>query len=192
MAKENKTQYAVLGMLSITTMSGYDMKRYIELSISNFWKESYGQIYPVLKHLVAEGLVSSSIERQEGRPDRHVYTLTDKGWGELRRWLTEAIETQAPRNELLLKLFFGNQVPAIVSLEHVQRYRALQMELLRAYDETEASTKESMGKHPDFPYWMITLNYGRHLAQAMLAWCDETIAALHSLAEAKQTESIPR
>ena len=111
MAKENKSRYAVLGMLSLRPMSGYDLKKYIELGTSNFWSESYGQIYPMLKQLAEEGLTSSHVEKREGRPERHVYTLTDKGWDALRHWLTEPVESQLARNELLLKLFFGCDTP---------------------------------------------------------------------------------
>ena len=42
--REVKSKYAILGMLSIEPMSGYDIKKEVEKSISNFWTESYGQI----------------------------------------------------------------------------------------------------------------------------------------------------
>src|SRR5438045_3830581 len=96
MGKENKSKYAVLGMLSLAPMSGYDLKKNIEMSTGNFWTESYGQIYPMLKQLAEEGLTTSHIEKKEGRPERHVYTLTDNGWEALRHWLTEPVEYQLP------------------------------------------------------------------------------------------------
>jgi DNA-binding PadR family transcriptional regulator len=49
--REVKSKYAILGMLSIAPMSGYDIKKQVETSISNFWSESYGQIYPALRNL---------------------------------------------------------------------------------------------------------------------------------------------
>lgn len=77
--KETKSKYAILGMLNISAMSGYDIKKHIQESISNFWTESYGQIYPVLKNLVAEELVTKTVERASGKPYRHVYALTARG-----------------------------------------------------------------------------------------------------------------
>src|SRR5207248_1647711 len=82
-----KSRYALLGMLSIRPMSGYDIKKLIEASISNFWSESYGQIYPTLKQLVAEKLVTRTVKKQTGKPDRHVYALTPAGRRRLREWL---------------------------------------------------------------------------------------------------------
>ena len=77
--REAKSKYAILGMLSIAPMSGYDIKKEVEASISNFWTESYGQIYPVLRNLISEKLVTKTVESEAGKPDRHVYSLTAKG-----------------------------------------------------------------------------------------------------------------
>ena len=66
--KDKKSKYAILGMLSIEPMSGYDIKKEIEENISNFWTESYGQIYPVLKSLVAEKLVTKTVQKERASP----------------------------------------------------------------------------------------------------------------------------
>lgn len=186
MGKENKSRYAILGMLTLGSMSGYDMKKAIETSISNFWHESYGQIYPVLKQLHEEGLTTSHVEKQEGRPDRYVYTITDKGYEELRRWLIEPVEYQIGRNELLLKLFFGRAMPVLNTLEHMQRYRQVQLDLLEHYSTLDAIIEQNSVEGTNASYWSITLSYGKHFTQAMLAWCDESIEKLHRLAETQQ------
>ncbi|GCE30170.1 hypothetical protein KDA_56540 [Dictyobacter alpinus] len=184
MAKENKSRYALLGMLSLMSGSGYDIKKAIEYSVGNFWNESYPQIYPMLKQLEQEGLTSSSVEKQAGRPDRHVYALTEKGWDVLKHWLGEPFEYQHERNELLLKLFFGVLNPATISIEHVRRHRAFQEELLARYELTESEVRSRQEANPNFPYWRITLSYGQHISRALLAWCDETLDVLEQLSAA--------
>jgi len=181
MSKENKSKYALLGVLSLGPMSGYDLKKTIEYSVGYFWKENYAQIYPMLKVLEREGLAVSSTEKQEGRPDRHVYTITEHGLDELRRWLAEPFEMQVERNELLLKLFLGDLVQVSTSIEHVQSYRARHVQLLQVYEQTEAHLRETMAHHEQLPYWLITLSYGRHIAHALLAWSEETLVILHGL-----------
>lgn len=181
MSKVNKSRYAVLGMLSLQPMSGYDLKKFTEGSTANFWQENYAQIYPMLRQLTEEGLATSYIEKQEKRPERRIYALTEKGWDELRRWLTEPVELQVERNELLLKLFFARHTSVDVSIEHVHRFRDLQAQLLQRYTEIEASIKQSYAEYKELPYWLITLSYGKHIAQAHLAWCDETLARLQQL-----------
>lgn len=58
MARQNKSQYALLGMLTLGEMSGYDIKKLFDTSLRNFWGESFGQIYPILRRLVREGLAT--------------------------------------------------------------------------------------------------------------------------------------
>jgi PadR family transcriptional regulator AphA len=175
----NKTRFAVLGLLSIRPMSGYDLKQVIEASTRNFWNESYGQIYPVLRELTASGLTVREDERKGTGRARHVYSLTPQGEEELQRWLTSPVERQQVRNELLLKLFFGGQVPVEVSIEHVEKFRARQERALSRYEETERvmNARERLDD-PNRKHWLITLSYGRHQAEAAIAWSDETLAEL--------------
>ncbi|HEY6539505.1 MAG TPA: PadR family transcriptional regulator [Ktedonobacteraceae bacterium] len=177
MAKENKSKYAVLGALSICPGSGYDIKKLMEQSTSNFWNESYGQIYPILKQLLEEGLATSHTEKQEGKPERYVYTLTGRGTDELQRWLSEPVEYVVERNELLLKLFSGAYVPVATNIEHVRTFQQLQRQLLKKYENIERSLESD----PDRLYPLLTLRYGIHRCQAMLVWCKETLATLEKL-----------
>ena len=39
----SKTPYAILGMLSIEPMSGYDIRQIMRNSTANFWSESDGK-----------------------------------------------------------------------------------------------------------------------------------------------------
>jgi len=152
-----------------------------ERTRGNFWTESYGQIYPILKRLVAEGLATQSVEEQVGKPDRHVYTLTDKGLEELQRWLIEPVEPQVERIEILLKLFFGKQVSVADNIRHVEQFRELQQQLLQKYQALEEEVKAKGADNPNFPYWLITVSYKLHVTKALISWCDETLARLNQM-----------
>jgi len=175
------TPNALLGLLSIATMSGYDIRQLISQSIGHFWSESYGQIYPGLKRLAAAGLVVKKIKRGKGSPDRHVYSLTAEGREQLRRWLKVPVAREVPRNELLLKLFFGAQVPPNVSREHVQAYLELHQRELQTYAAIAKRLRKVEANDPQLPFWLMTLNMGRHRSAAMVKWCRETLAELEEL-----------
>jgi PadR family transcriptional regulator AphA len=179
--KKTKSRYAILGMLSICPMSGYDIKKTIEESISNFWSESYGQIYPILRRLVADGLVTKTVEIQSGKPDRHVYELTKKGRQELQRWLGEDVPPKVQRNELLLKLFFGEEVAATTNLKHVEQYREVQLQLLEKYHALETEIKSKYAGDPNSSYWLMTLQHGKHVSHALMKWCDQTLVKLNKM-----------
>lgn len=187
MAKENKSRYAILGMLALGPASGYQIKKLMERSTSNFWSESYGQIYPILKGLTQEGLTISSTEKQEGKPERNMYTLTKKGKEELVNWLGETVEEVPERIELLLKLFFGQLLPVSANIAHIQHFQDIQHNLLQKYQDIEtflqSCIQEDELREVENRYSLITLRYGIHHCQAMLAWCAETLATLQKLQE---------
>ncbi len=183
MARGNRTRYTVLGTLSLGPKSGYDIKRFIERSVSNFWRESYGQIYPTLRRLAAEGLVSRQVRGQEGRPDRNVYGLTGKGRDALRAWLVEPAEPEVPRHELLLKLFFGTEILPDASLDHVARYRSQAEASLTLLREVEQTLCRERRDSPGLPFWLLTVRQGILVDQALIKWCDEAEDALLQVAK---------
>ncbi len=182
------TAEALLGLLSAKPMSGYELKRFIDSSIGDFWTESFGQIYPILKRLEQEGLLRG---REGERSGSTVYSLTDAGRDRLRAWLGVAPTPQVMRNELLLKLFFGNLGPVAGSRRHVEEFRKRTESDRRRYAEIERSIKGGFAGHPALPYWLISLNYGRIEAEALLHWAEETLAMLDGLAaKAYPTEEL--
>ena len=183
--REAKSKFAILGMLSIEPMSGYDIKKEVETSISNFWTESYGQIYPVLKKLIAEKLVTRTIEREAGKPDRHVYSLTTKGREELRRWLRKDFAPKIQRDEFLLKLFFGEEIPTKANIAHVEHFRERQLGLLQKYRAVEKQIAREYADNSNAPYWLMTVRYGQHVTRALLQWCDKTLAELNRMAKSR-------
>jgi DNA-binding PadR family transcriptional regulator len=170
--------YAVLGFLNRQPMSGYDLKKAVEQSVGNFWKESYGQLYPILRRLSEDGLARKSDGGAGGKRARHAYAITPAGREALRRWLEEPTEPQQLRNELLLKLFFGGNGDRTWCRRHVEQARARLVADLERYETIHEGLRRDHADAPDFEYWVITLRYGERDTQALIEWCDETLAAL--------------
>jgi PadR family transcriptional regulator AphA len=176
------TSNALLGLLSLGPMSGYDIRQLISRSIGHFWSESYGQIYPGLKRLAAAGLAEKKTERGKGSPDRHVYSLTGEGRKRLQQWVKLPVtEVEVPRNEMLLKLFFGAHVPLSVSREHVEAYLELHQKQLQLYTAMAKTLRKEEANDPQLPFWLMTLSLGRHCSAAMVKWCRETLAELERM-----------
>jgi len=178
MSRVNKSQYALLGMLTLGPKSGYDIKKLFDQSLSNFWTESYGQIYPILKRLVTQGWATVKDEPQAGKPDRKVYAITAKGRAALTQWLQEPTEPPGFRLEILLKLFFGPEVPVAVNRRQVRDFRRHAQETLDTFRGIEAGLKRDATGHPGLPYWLITLDYGRTYYEGVVAWCDRALKRL--------------
>ena len=174
----NSSKYAVLGMLSLKPMSGYDIKQFAASSIGHFWNESYGQIYPTLSLLQKEGLAIPEEEKSNGERLRRVFRITAKGKTEVENWLKDQPRPEPARSELLLKLFFGYQVSPQESVRHIETFRQTMQAQLQEYQQIEKQLEKSLSHHPGFPYWIMTLQFGKYRALAYLQWCDVSLDLL--------------
>jgi DNA-binding PadR family transcriptional regulator len=189
MPKENKTKYAVLGLLSRVPLSGYDIKKIIDLSISYFWNENFGHLYTVLRQMERESLISRQVMHTSGRPDRSVFSITDKGKEVLVDWLGREPETPPTRIELLLQLFFAGSLPLPVVLEKIQKEKEKSEARLAVYETIRRHiVEQDTGSNRErAPFWLITLSFGLHREQATMAWCDETMETLTRLQATRET-----
>ena len=186
------SRYAVLGMLSMGLKTGYELKKHVERNIGHFWSESYGQIYPVLRQLVEEGLATCKEDRRPSEPRRNLYTLTRAGWKELRTWLALPPEPQPPRQELLLKLSFGERVPTETSQKMIRDYGEMCGRDLAYLSEIESKLREPPRSHRDQPYWLMALRHGQAIRKAELAWCGETLEHLQRIAAERGSKASPK
>lgn len=180
MARTQSTQYPVLGLLCIKPMSGYDLRADVEGTLSSFWRESEGQIYPTLRMLEETGqIVRIEGKRNQGR-ERQVYAITDLGRERLRAWIAEEPRMQSPRNEFMLKVWMMRHGPKGAVLAHIRQHRQ-QVAIRMAAAVELQKLVERNDKFPDFPVWQTLFRYGVLMRQAELSWCDETLALLEPL-----------
>ncbi len=206
--KRNRTWFAILGLLSWKPMSGYDIKKLIEVGLSYFWHESYGSLYPTLDRLVAEGLARRKEQRRHGRRTRHVYSITAKGRREMKAWFREPTDLPRTRNEPLLKFFLCSRQPLDESIRLLEEYREQQREVRELYadserilrravrdcalpDEleevlpTEEPRRSDTERRNEALIFLLTLRHGVLKVDARLTWSDEALRALRSAAKEK-------
>src|SRR5574341_1498722 len=175
--KASRSQYAILGMVSLRPMTGYEVKQTIERGIGNFWHESYGQIYPLLQELTKRGLVKAGAN-PSGRRGSKRYAITGAGGRALRAWLAQPIKLQIGRNDVLLKLFLGVEAGRENTRAHLAQFRRAHEELRDKYAAIGRWLREERRDSPHLAYWLLTLRYGELETEALLVWCDEAQAQL--------------
>ncbi|MBU3158100.1 PadR family transcriptional regulator, partial [Clostridium estertheticum] len=62
MAKKNILKYIILGLLEKQELTGYDIKKIFEDEIGEFWRSNHSQIYPELRKLQEQKLISFRVE----------------------------------------------------------------------------------------------------------------------------------
>jgi DNA-binding PadR family transcriptional regulator len=157
--------WAVLGLLGLKPMSGYDIKRAVDRTIRHFWAASYGQIYPELKRLEEAGWIAGKDADRGGR-SRRVYRITAAGRRELEGWL-HGYETRIEmRDESLLRLFFADELPRDEALGLLAARREgyrMMLAYLRSLDD---------GAGADPPFVDLVYRWGLDYCEWGIEWCD--------------------
>jgi len=174
MARINKTQYAVLGCLSIRAMSAYDIKQFMAKTTAYFWTEREGQLYPTLTELQDKNLVTCREEEAAKVGLKKIYQITSHGHAHLEAWLAQTVEQQVYRNELLLKLFFGNNQNKKNNLHLLQDHL---IELQKSLSILQVIKTQHVNNERKI-YVDITLDYGLTLISAEIDWCKKSIILL--------------
>jgi PadR family transcriptional regulator AphA len=157
--------WAVLGLLGVKPMSGYDIKRAVDRTIRHFWAASYGQIYPELKRLEEAGWIAGKDADRGGRA-RRVYRITAAGRRQLDGWL-HGYETRIEmRDESLLRLFFADVLPPDEALGLLAARREgyrMMLAYLRSLDD---------GEGEDPPFIDLVYRWGLDYCEWGIEWCD--------------------
>jgi DNA-binding PadR family transcriptional regulator len=160
----NPIAYALLGLLRVKPLSGYEMKAWIDKSIRFFWAASYGQIYPELRRLEAAGLVERESAPQ-GQRQRNVYRLTPDGDAVLHEWLVADDVGYEYRDLGLLKLFLSDGLTAQQQLALLERLAANHARTLEQLRELERGLPAGVG----YPRTLV-LEYGLALHEFNVDW----------------------
>jgi DNA-binding PadR family transcriptional regulator len=168
------TSQAILGLLSIVPMSGYDLAQAAERSVDRFWPVSKSQVYAELARLEPLGLVQGTEIAQDRRPDKRVFRLTERGEAALDSWV-ESDDLAGPRFRLpfLLKIFLGHRTDPGHSaglLREVRTGALAQVQQLEALMDVL--------DHRDAAYARLTVLFLLRLAETTAAWAQEAQDAL--------------
>lgn len=169
MAREKKIDMVILGLLSHEDLTGYDIKKRIDGAISFFWKGSFGNIYPALKDMENQGLITKSDTSVGGR-ERTTYHITESGRDKLKDWLRDEQASNELRYETLLKLFFGGVETREVSVRNIEIFEEQikkDLKVLKAY----CGTLEKLLDVEDHAYYYLTASFGVETYEAYLRWC---------------------
>lgn len=174
MSLKNRSMYSILGILSISPATGYDIKKYSDTVLSGFWNENFGHIYPTLKKLADAGMIEIIPGRKKDR--KIMYGITEKGRQELETWLSEETMPQPVRSEFMLKLLFSSSQPKDTVIKRIREYRKRYENSLEKYRRMESELEDGIAAVSDERalYLKAVLRRGILSDEAVLRWCDET------------------
>jgi DNA-binding PadR family transcriptional regulator len=166
-------RYLILGLFAQQPRSGYDIKRFFKGLNWLIGSPSSGSLYPILRTLRQEGLVSVEVIPGLDRPPRKIYSITQAGWRALQAWLERPAVANAPLKAFVMRLLLADSFSPSLLLAHMVRRRAQVADQQAALQEMSAALDggSNLGQH-------LALDYGLALATAELAWLDGALGEL--------------
>jgi PadR family transcriptional regulator AphA len=171
------TAKVILGMLSVSPQSGYQIKSFSDKSTRFFWAASYGQIYPELRRLEAEGLIEGE-DVPTGDRKRTVFHITETGEEALRAWLRQPPEVLEMRHEGMLKVFFVDALPPDERVRRLLDMRDQHLEKLAALRAVEAAKLASANAEVTETSMYLILQFGIEYNQWVADWCERAAERL--------------
>ena len=181
--------YGILGLLALWgPLSGYDLKHLCDKILAPMWGVVQSQVYKELRRMEELGWVEMEREEQESRPDRKVYSITEKGYTALRSWQEQPPDVFQIRDELLLKVLFGtfaspgdlarNLRTSIVEHEmHLLGYRqsGLSLPTKGAFRHDNKRPNPYSDTSQDDPYLSLIARFAIEFEKTYLRWLYEAL-----------------
>ena len=171
-----QTDYVILGLLAERPLSGYQIKKIIDIRFQFFWSESFGQIFPALKSLASQGYCEELPQEGAGARAARVYQITPSGRVALVHWLGQPVEKESLRLEILLKTYFSGYAAPEAMLTHLTAFEeshSKQLHILNLFQAELERIPDEDENHGDI---LRVIDFGQKANRAYLDWCSETKA----------------
>jgi DNA-binding PadR family transcriptional regulator len=193
MAKENLTplEYALLGLIGISPMTGYDVHKMFETTPFGHFSSSPGAIYPALNRLARRSLLRTSLDRRKEARPRRVYALTRTGEEALSTWLRQPVT----RDELIrmsgAPILRFNFAKDRLSIEEILTYLEGYGRVLAAYIDELLSYDDQL-KAPEMYHNRLALDHGIRRYRSELEWIKSAKTAFKRALRNSRKDKEPR
>jgi len=169
-------QTIILGFLMQKPMTGYALKKAFAISFSFFSGLSYGSIYPALKKMEQNGLISMQLKVQKNAPNRKIYTITQDGKVQFKSSLKTPFAPERFKSSFLSHLFFFTHLSpeerAVVSDGYLQVIQDQQKQLEAVRSDVKAAAD---------PFQRFCFQFGVRFFQDLANNVSETIQLMEAL-----------
>ena len=171
--------HVILGLLQQEEMTGYDLKTScFDQCIAHLWPADQAQIYRTLDKLVDQGWITCTVEIQHDRPNRKVYSLTESGEVELRRWLESHQPLPTVREPFLVQLHFAAQLPNDAIIHLLEQQLAARREKLAECEQVKLPPLDDESASREQVMQRLVLELVIRREQTYIDWLKRAIALL--------------
>lgn len=171
--------YALLGLLDLAPMSGYDISGIFASTPLAHFSASPGTVYPALKRLERLAMATTALDKtREARP-RRVYTLTDDGRAALETWLRQPVTRQEiEQNGSISLLRFALMEKHVSPEEAIAYVRGFRQQVQNHIDELSDFRQQAEGSQT--LHQRLAMDCGLRGFMGLREWADAAIHALET------------
>jgi DNA-binding PadR family transcriptional regulator len=137
-------RFPLLALLANGPAHGYELKVAMEQRFGAVLPPlNAGQIYTTLSRLQRDGLVEDDAVAQNGRPNKRVYRLTEKGQLELSGWVADSTPQTRLKDDFFIKLVLARAAGIADPGELIDRQRTAYLQALRDLDDVAVQADET-------------------------------------------------
>ncbi|NRQ32706.1 PadR family transcriptional regulator [Nonomuraea sp. NN258] len=180
-------ELAVLGSLHETPLHGYELRKRLNALLGMFRAFSYGSLYPCLRSLLAQGLITEEQPEQPaivGGRSKIVYKLTAEGKERLQELLTQAGPSAWEDESFGVHFAFFRHTEAEVRLRILEGRRSRLEERLDAVRTALARTRERLDS-----YTLELQRHGLESVEREVRWLNELIATERRASEGPERDT---
>lgn len=174
----------ILAILTERPQHGYEIKKNVGQVLGTEFSLNNGILYPTLRRFEEMGAIERKIERQQGKPDRHIYHMTALGNDILHDLLCEFPPEVAHNDtEFVVRVAFFDLLEPRERLDILAARRVFLRHSLDHHGQIRAMVDAE--KLPIPPYAQRVMAFQERQTRDELAWVEELT---HSITAETETQ----
>lgn len=174
--------FILLGLLALRPSTGYDLKKMMDSSIRYISPVALSQIYPTLKQMTAQELVTFRVEERIDKPNLKIYSITQAGQALFRQWLAEPYKPDPYRFDYFtLRFYFSSLLDRPTLLTNIRTelaFRQEQLEVARKFDFNtleDLDPVEAVDMERAVKFWALYHRYGLQFMETYTQWLEHVL-----------------
>jgi DNA-binding PadR family transcriptional regulator len=180
-------EFILLGLLALRPATGYDLKKTMDLSVRYISPFALSQIYPTLKRLAADGLVTYQVVERSGKTNLKIYSITAAGQERFRQWLASPYTPDPYRfDTFTLRFYFSSLLDQPTLLTHIRTelaFRQAQLKTARAFELTDLGhlqPVEAVDLQRTVKFWALYHQYGLEFMETYTRWLEHILGVVEA------------
>ena len=174
-------KYGVLGLINLTPMTGYELDKEFKNSLKYIWQATSSQIYSELDNMEKQGWLTSERVMQDEKPNKRVYSITEKGKDSLMDWMlayeTDVSKSLTGKSAFLFRVLLAGSLTKEQALKLLYSFRDVCLARIAAHEGIRDVISQDEHEHTreDIMFFNLVALHGEMANQTRLDWVEKAI-----------------